>query len=612
MNHAKNLVTEYPEIAAEWHPTKNGKFTPEDFSYGSGKKVWWMDKLEHEWEAKISNRTINKRGCPYCTGRKVLVGFNDLVTTHPKLAKEWHPTKNKDLTPQQVTAACKKKIWWIDALGHEWDTYIYNRKKGHGCPYCSGLKVLAGYNDLGTTHPELVKEWHPTKNGNLTPRDVMAGSHKKAWWLCEKGHDWEAEIKSRSNNSGCPYCSNLKIWTGYNDLETTHPQIAKQWHPTKNGKLSPREIGAGSTQKIWWKCDRGHEWKVKVVSRTSLKTGCPECVASMGTSFPEQAIYYYINKVVNADNRNHEMGKEIDIYLPQFNIGIEHNGDYHHQDREKDQEKVNYFKEKGIRLILVYGGNNTSANGDVIEYNYNRYKHESLEWAIKKIFELLKIDVPEINIGLDEIEICSGYMDMIKRRNLATEYPELAKEWHPTKNINLKPEYVTHKSSQKVWWLGKCGHEWDAVIGARVRGNGCPYCSGKKVLPGFNDLATTHPKIAAEWHPTKNGKLTPRDVTYGAGKRVWWRCEKGHDWDVKVNSRTNKDSGCPYCSGRKVWVGFNDLATTHPEIAAEWHPTKNGNLTPQQVTYGSGKCVWWYSVDGKEWNARIFERTKKQ
>lgn len=527
----------YPKLAEQWHPTRNGKLTQYDISYGSNKKVWWLGTCGHEWEARISNRVYKNQGCPYCAGRKVLVGFNDLRTTHPELALGWHPTKNGNLHPEQITAASKKNIWWLGECGHEWDSYIYNRKKGHGCPYCSGRKILAAFNDFATTNPELTKEWHPTKNLPLTPNRVAEGSHKKVWWLCEKGHDWEAEVKSRSINHGCPYCSNQKILKGYNDLATTHPNMVEEWHPTKNGKLTPFDIGAGSTKRVWWQCAKGHEWNVKVVSRTSLKSGCPECVKSIGTSFQEQAIYYYFRKVADAYNRWDKLGKEIDIYLPRLGVGIEHNVDYFH-DREKNQEKVCFFREKGIRLILVYGAKNDSVLGDIVEYAYNTYKYESLEWAILKVFQMVGIDAPEINVARDEMDICSCYMDLLKEKSLAKCYPELAMEWHPTKNKKLKPDYITAQSGRKAWWLGKCGHEWPAAINSRVRGNGCPYCANKKVLAGFNDLATTHPDIAKEWHPIKNGDLTPQQVTYGNGKKVWWIREDGCEWEARICNRT--------------------------------------------------------------------------
>ena len=110
-----------------------------------------------------------------------------------------------------------------------------------------------------------------------------------------------------------------------------------------------------------------------------------------------------------------------------------------------------------------------------------------------------------------------------------------------------------------------------------------------------------------EWHPTKNGDLRPDQVTKGLSLKVWWQCQQGHEWQTSILTRSH-GSQCPYCQGKRVWVGFNDLATTHPQLAAEWHPTKNEELTPQQVSYGMGRSVWWQCACGCEWQARLLAR----
>ena len=99
----------------------------------------------------------------------------------------------------------------------------------------------------------------------------------------------------------------------------------------------------------------------------------------------------------------------------------------------------------------------------------------------------------------------SSVGDEMEKRSLASEYTDIAKEWHPTRNGAITPEMVAPKSGKKAWWLGSCGHEWEAVISSRTRGVGCPYCSNYRALAGFNDLATTDSELSAQWHPTKNG-----------------------------------------------------------------------------------------------------------
>ena len=83
-----------------------------------------------------------------------------------------------------------------------------------------------------------------------------------------------------------------------------------------------------------------------------------------------------------------------------------------------------------------------------------------------------------------------------------------------------------------------------------LNGTGCPYCAGKKVLKGYNDLKTVNPTLAKEWNYEKNNGLTPEDVMPNSNKKVWWKCSKGHEWQAMVINR-NKGRGCPKCYREK-------------------------------------------------------------
>jgi hypothetical protein len=261
-----------PSLAKEWHHINNGSLTPMDVTIGSTRKIWWKCPKGHEWEATVNDRSQGT-GCPYCSGNKVN-DENCLQTVNPALVREWHPTKNESLTPRDITAGSHKKAWWKCSRGHEWESTIGNRSIGNGCPYCDGKKV-SPENCLETVNPNLAKEWHPIKNDSLTPRSVTSSSNKKVWWQCSKGHEWPAIVNNRGKGSGCPYCSGSKA-TDENCLQTVNPTLAKQWHPTKNISLTPREVKAGSNKKVWWQCSKGHEW-LAIVNDRSRGSGCPYC-----------------------------------------------------------------------------------------------------------------------------------------------------------------------------------------------------------------------------------------------------------------------------------------------------------------------------------------------
>ena len=199
---------------------------------------------------------------------------NSLAEVHPEIITEWSE-KNLPLTPDDITFGSNKKVWWKGTCGHEWQTSVKARSNGEKCPICSGARVIAGINDLATLEPLLAKQW--SKKNKIKPTEVSIGSHKKVIWRCEKGHEWEAAVKSRTiNKTGCPYCSHNKVLAGFNDLATLLPDIAAEWSE-KNLPLKPDEVNAKSRENVWWRCSKcGNEWK-SVINARVKGTVCPVC-----------------------------------------------------------------------------------------------------------------------------------------------------------------------------------------------------------------------------------------------------------------------------------------------------------------------------------------------
>ena len=340
------------------------------------------------------------------------------------LLSQWDLEKNLPLTPELVSSGSGRRVWWQCGRGHVWQAEVFSRtKNGSGCPYCGGKLPVPGETDLAARFPDLVREWHPTKNLPLTPERLLPGSHAAVWWICGRGHEWRAMVKSRTAGCGCPVCANRAISPGENDLAATHPDLARQWHPVKNGALTPRDVTAGAHRKVWWCCEKGHEWQASVLSRSGGGAGCP---------------------------------------------------------------------------------------------------------------------------------VCAGKVVLPGENDLATAFPQVAEQWDPVRNGALRPDKVSPYSNRRVWWLCRRGHPYQAVVAARtVQHSGCPYCAGRRVLAGFNDLAAVRPDLAAQWHPELNGSLRPEGVTAGSRHKVWWACPLGHVWRAAVYSRAGKQgSGCPVCAGR--------------------------------------------------------------
>ena len=603
----KKYIIDNAELMAEWNWEKNADILPSQLTLCSHKKAWWKCSKGHEWQATIADRNKGY-GCPYCSGRYTVKGENDLQTINPTLAKEWNLDKNSGLTPADVKPNSHNKVWWKCSKGHEWQATISNRTMGRGCPYCSGKKVLNGYNDLQANNPTLAKEWNYEKNNGLAPVNVTSNSNKKVWWRCNKGHEWQAMISSRNKGHGCPYCSGLYVIKGENDLQTVNPSLAKEWNYEKNNESTPSEFLANSEKMVWWMCNKGHEWQASIANRNNGR-GCPICNSERNTSFPEYVIVYYLKKYgLDVVHSFRDKGYELDIYIPSKNIAIEYDGSFWHKNKaKKDLEKNFKCRKDGIKLYRIRE-ELPQLNDSSIDYIIQENQRDLPNVLEKILSEIIGISV-DIDLTRDAIAIENLREYSEKERSILCSNPKIAKEWNYDKNGNLRPECFAANSNKKVWWLCSEGHEWQATIDGRNNGYGCPYCSGRYAARGENDLQTFNPSLAKEWNYEKNNELTPTDVTSNSGQKVWWKCDKGHEWQAKVYHRNN-GSGCPYCSGRNAIKGENDLQTVNPNLAKEWNYEKNNGLTPVEVMPNSGKKAWWKCKEGHEWQATIGSRNK--
>ena len=269
---SNSLAAMRPALVREWSD-KNLPLTPDKITYGSNKIVWWKAACGHEWQTSVKARS-NGENCPICSGARVIAGINDLATLKPELAQEW--SDKNEIKPTEVSIGSHKKMIWKCRLGHEWEASVKSRTvNGTGCPYCSHNKVLEGFNDLASQMPEVAAEWSE-KNYPLLPTMVTPFANKKVWWKCSKGHEWYTLISTRSGGSKCPYCRGIILLKGFNDFETTQPQLAEEWSD-RNLPLTPDMINEKSRKNVWWKCrECGNEWKSVVYARIK-GTVCPVC-----------------------------------------------------------------------------------------------------------------------------------------------------------------------------------------------------------------------------------------------------------------------------------------------------------------------------------------------
>lgn len=222
---------------------------------------------------------------------------------------------------------------------------------------------------LSITHPNLVMEWNYAKNNALCiyPDKIRYGSHRKVWWICKHGHEWQSTIANRTGKSqprGCPVCSGRQVLVGFNDLATLNPTVASDWHPTKNGDLKPSDVTISSGRKVWWLCEHGHAWYASINNRTNLQSGCPVCARLATTSYPESVVSYYIQSlgtpcILQASNTSIPQleNMSVDLYLPAYDLAIEYDGSFYHPEgierRSRDYNKDAALVSSGIKLIRI-------------------------------------------------------------------------------------------------------------------------------------------------------------------------------------------------------------------------------------------------------------------
>ena len=411
-NRDKSLQEVAPELARQLHPTKNGESTPEKTSWA--KKFWWLCYRGHSWQAVLTKRILGFSNCRQCHKQDGL----SLFDAYPQLLNELDEPDPQKLI-KTVSSGSPQKLSWRCHLGHSYVARAESRGRGTGCLYCSNQKVLKGFNDMATTHPELAKYLDSEKTG-ATAEELSAGSGLKFWWTCEKGHSSEATSDSRKNKpSICPVCTNKKVVTGINDMATTHPQLAKEFDTEKNLPITTKTINAGTDTVLWWICPKGHSYDVDGSHRVTQGAGCSICSSAR--------IFAGFN----------DMATLAPQLIPHF-----------HYEKNFPRTPQNLAYRSNLKLWWICE----------LGHEYQAKPGNRLQ---------------EGGLGCP---VCSTHQILAGFNDLATTNPELAKEWHPTKNSKT-PQQVAGGTNKKAWWLCSEGHEWYAFINLRSGGRGCPSCS---------------------------------------------------------------------------------------------------------------------------------------
>ena len=335
----------------------------------------------------------------------------------------------------------------------------------------------------------------------------------------------------------------------------------------------------------------------------------------------------------------------IDIYIPKYKVGVELDGGHWHKGRKKeirDRHKGEKAREMGVTLFRVRDKRylNRISSTDVF-YNEDESNLLIIKRCLKNLMKYVPFTFQDKTHILNYMKTktfqnVSEYERLLAflpgpspEKSLATVDLQLAEQWHPTKNGRLKPTQVSSDSSRKVWWLCNKGHEWRAVIQSRRIGQDrrgqCPYVLSRKIGED-NNLAFLHPKIVEQWHPTKNGDLKPSDLAPKTNRKVWWLCDKGHEWKATIASRVTGRS-CQECyfnrmgeqrrleavrRGDSLAVFIDKNKEEYSHLLDEWDNEGN-ELTPNDLSPRSSIRVWWKCKNWHKWKTTVGKRvgTKK-
>lgn len=343
-----DIATLCPDLVAEWNDTN---YAVTELGLGSTRRINWKCSHGHTWKQTVNSRVANRSGCPYCSGNKVWIGFNDLPTTHPHLASIW----DDDRDIHTVSAGSGYKARWKCDRGHVFSRNVHLLVRDSSCRVCKGLEVSPGVNDFATKFPDLALQWHP--DNDLLPTEVSYGSGYMAKWKCGQGHEYTATVNGRtSQRGGCAQCRGRRPRA--NTVGADFPQFM---HYFKNeGDLS---LTTGSHQIVELVCPEGHEFTRSVRDLSRALHPCPRCGKTLHTGKSSQE--YVIKEMVESlglkvvhGARGVISGKELDIYVPDRKIAIEFNGLFWHTEsrvgRNYHYEKWLACKNAGIQLIQIW------------------------------------------------------------------------------------------------------------------------------------------------------------------------------------------------------------------------------------------------------------------
>lgn len=608
----ESLEALYPQLMQLWDHKKN-VIQPDQVLAGSTKKAWWKCSKGHSWETQIIKVANRNYGCPICSGKKVIreTSFGYL---NSELLAEWDYGKNV-VDPFSIRSGSSRKVWWKCPAGpdHEWQTSLAMRTgQQTSCPFCANQQVSVT-NSLATLFPDIASQLHPKKNGDLKAENIVAGSDRKVWWQCQKfsEHEWTTTVYQRTHEkTNCPKCKpqkslpEIRVYTElcciYEDCRTgekIHGVELDIWIPSL-------KLGIEYDGSFWHKDKlkkdlkkntffKQHEITVLRLREIPLEKIDTNDIL-VGSAGIEKSD---INDLLQTIQRiGHTLPKQAKKYLKANEF----------QNEDLYKVYVSYFPSpfpENSRLKLDKTAEefwDYAKNSPLRPENFSPFSsfdawwkcpiNPEHQWRQKLTSRKLGQGCPFCPKPSSKSSDKKKVVRVSKETSFGWLFPDLAEEWEKS---NTKTAFeVTAGSGFRAKWRCKKGHIWEAAVYARtLNKSGCSICAGLKPANG-ESLFDLYPDLMPEWD-YKNNNLDPKSVVPGSGKVVFWKCNASEDhcWRAAIRSRTQKKSGCPFCSG-SLPSATNNLAIRYPKIVKYWHTGYNDG-EPETYLPLSKAEVWW-------------------
>lgn len=582
---------------------------------------WKCKNCGYDWYIAPKNM-LKSEGCPCCVNNRVIrAGINDVAHFFPEIHDIFDESLNPDVNiGEQGLASTVPIKFHCKNCGHIWDSNIKNRIRRQrggslkllGCPNCNNAarKRMSGLLTYDKEYPELSKMYADDLNErSLESISSYEANELLLKWRCETcGEVFDSRVTSmisslKCSTKGCPYCANTKLRDG-ESFADVHSELMDEYDPAN--KPNPRMVFPGCKTRVSWICrkDNTHTWKASFAERHRGGANCPVCNRTtliQGTNtfadvYPELVQYWSDKNERKPDDIFYNSSLWFQWHCPDCG------GDYgaYIKDRTKEDFECPYC---GDRLVLP-GFNSLAvknptlakcwAKSNDVDADHVLYKaSRDAFWICADCGGEYRARLSYILEGKSTCPYCENRRALPGGNTLKARYPEIAKMWS-NNNVFDADHVLPNSAAHALWNCPECNGEFSASVRDIVNNVAdCPYCSDRKVLPGFNSVQKIYPTRSIYW--SKNNNKDADRILYNSTSYALWNCpDCGGEYSAKVVNFVEQMADCPYCANKSLLPGVNSFADRHPDLLREWDYINNYLLQqPTDVLDTSSNTAWW-------------------